>query len=107
MNREEILSRSQQENRGQDIVGLENYKSAAQFAWTVTVCLASLVCFVDGFFFGRACYELMFPVMAGLAALFLYKYRFLRRRHELWVAAFYLIAAVAFLLAWGAQIINR
>lgn len=107
MNREEILSKSQQENRGQDVAGGEAFKSGAQLAWIVTVCLAAAVCIADALIFGRACYELLFVICAGEAIVFAHKYRAFRLRHELLVAACYGVGAAAFLLAWVMQIVNR
>lgn len=107
MNREEILSRSQQENRGQDIAGGEAFRSGAQLAWIVTVCLAAVLCVVDAIVFNRACYELLFAVCAGETVVFAHKYRAFRLRHELFAALCYGLGAAAFLFAWIVQIVNR
>ncbi len=107
MNREEILSRSQQENRGQDIAGGEAFKSGAQLAWTVTVCLTAAACVVDAVVFDRACYELLFTICTGETIVFAHKYRAFRLRHELFVAVCYGAGAAASLFAWIMQIINR
>jgi hypothetical protein len=47
MNKEEILAKSKQENRGQDIANLEVSKASMQFGWITAVCLLSLVDVVE------------------------------------------------------------
>ena len=47
MNKEEILAKSKQENRGQDIANLEVSKANMQFGWITAVCLLSLVAVVE------------------------------------------------------------
>ena len=47
MNKEEILAKSKQENRGQDIANLEVSKASMQFGWITAVCLLSLVAVVE------------------------------------------------------------
>ncbi len=107
MNREEILSRSQQENHGQDVAGADAFKSGAQLAWIVTVCLAAAACVVDAVVFNRACYELLFVICTGEALVFAHKYRMCKLRHELLVAMCYAVGAAAFLFVWIVQIVNR
>ena len=53
MNKEEILAKSKQENRGQDIASLEAAKSAMQIGWTVIICLLAAVSVVDALVYGR------------------------------------------------------
>ncbi len=107
MDREEVLARSQQENRGQDMANAETFRSGAQLAWVVTVCLAAALCVADAVLFGRACYEMLFVMCAGQAIIFAHKYRALRLRHELIAMICYFAAAAAFLAAWLLQIVNR
>ncbi|MBQ9647594.1 MAG: hypothetical protein IJV43_04435 [Oscillospiraceae bacterium] len=107
MNKEEILARSQRENRGQDIAEAEIVKSGAQIAWVIATCLASAACVVDAIVFSRACYEILFVLCAGSATEFAYKYRICKRKHELLVMICYLLASAAFMALWIAQIVRR
>ncbi len=107
MDREEVLARSQRENRGQDVASAETFRSGAQLAWVVTVCLAAALCVADAILFGRACYEMLFVMCAGQTVVFAHKYRALKLRHELIAGLCYLAGAVAFLAAWTLQIVNR
>lgn len=107
MDREEILNRSQRENRGQDVADIEVSKNGIRAAWVVTICLAAVIAVIDAEVFGRPASELMFCVMAGLTVIFAYKYHALRRKHELFVTMCYGIATTGFLVAWILQIIDR
>ena len=100
MNKEEILARSKQENRGQDIADLEVSKASMQIGWIVIICLLALVSVVDALVFERVDSGVFFAVMAGCAAVFAVKYRKMRRRHELVFSIVYGLAALAFLIAW-------
>ena len=106
MDKSEILEKSRRENRGQDVVGLEAYLSAAKTAWVVMVCLASAICVADAVLLGRACHELLFVICAGSATVFACKYRKLRAKHELFVTVCYAVGAIAFLLAWVARLVQ-
>ena len=91
MNREEILAKSKQENRGQDIVGLAAARDSMQLGWVVIE---------------RMNNEVFFVVMAGSAAVFISKYLKLRRKHELVISAVYVIFAVVFLVLWILQLVK-
>ena len=106
MNKEEILAKSKQENRGQDIASLEAAKSSMQIGWTVIICLLAAVSVVDALVYGRINYECFFAVMAGSAAVFAVKYAKIRKRHELVLAVLYAAAAVAFLTGWILQLVK-
>ena len=103
MNKEEILARSKRENHGQDIADLEVSKTSMQAGWIVIICMLAIVTVVDALVFGRMNAEVFFAVMTGCAAVFLSNYLKLRNRHELIVAIAYGLAAIAFLIAWIAQ----
>ena len=104
MNREEILRKSQQENRGQDIADVEVSRASMQFGWIVIICLLAVVSVVDAMVFERVNNGIFFAVMAGCAAIFISKYLKLRKRHELVIAIVYGFAAAAFLIAWILQL---
>ena len=106
MNREEILAKSKQENRGQDIVGLAAARDSMQLGWVVMICLLAAVTVVDAIVFERMNNEVFFVVMAGSAAVFISKYLKLRRKHELVISAVYVILAVVFLVLWILQLVK-
>ncbi len=104
MNREEILAKSKLENRGQDIASLEVSRSSMLFGWIAAVCLLALVAVVEALVYNRMNNGIFFAVMAGCSAIFVNKYLRLRKRHELCIAVVYIVATVAFLIAWILQL---
>ncbi|MDO4810655.1 MAG: DUF6442 family protein [Eubacteriales bacterium] len=106
MNREEILEKSKQENQGKDIADLEVSKSSMQFGWLVAVCLLAIVAVVEALVYDRVNNGIFFAVMAGCAAIFISKYRKLRKRHELIISLIYAFAAISFLIAWILQLVK-
>ena len=106
MNREEILARSQQENRGQDIVNLEVSKNSMRIGWVVIICLLSFVTVIDAIVFERMSSEVFFAITASTSVTFFYKYLNLHQKHELFVAIIDAVAAGAFLISWIIQLVG-
>ncbi len=104
MTREEILKKSQFENKGKDVADIETSKNAFRAGWIVIIVLSAVVSVVDGIIFGRAAFELLFAECASLAVVFFYKYAKLRKKHELIVAILYCAAAIGFFVGWILQI---
>ena len=104
MNREEILLKSQMENRGQDVAGLEVSKACILVGWIVAVVLLAFVSVVEAIVYERMNSGIFFAVTAGCTAIFLLKYLKLRKRHELVIAVVYAFASLAFLTAWIIQL---
>lgn len=107
MDRNEILEKSRQENRGMDLENLEISRDAMKTGWVAAVCIACAVAVLDAMLFKRVANEVFFTVMAGSAIVFFYKYFKRKKKHELFIAVFYGIAAAAFLIAWIVQIAHR
>lgn len=107
MDKDEILEKSRIENQNKDVADIETSKSGIRAGWIVTVCLAALVAVLDGVFFGRPAYEILFATMAGLAVVFFCKYAKLKKLHELIVAICYSIGSIGFLIGWIMRIMNR
>lgn len=104
MNREEILAKSKQENRGQDVAGLEVSRASIMFGWIVAIILLGVVTVVEALVYDRMSSGIFFAVMAGCAAIFISKYLKLRRKHELYIGIIYVFSTVAFLIAWILQL---
>lgn len=104
MNREEILEKSRQENRGQDVANLEVSKSSIVFGWVVAVCMLAVVAVTEAVKYGRMNSGIFFAVMAGCSAIFIRKYLKLHQKHELFISIAYVIAALAFLASWIIQL---
>ncbi len=106
MNREEILEKSRQENRGQDVVNLEVSKSSVILGWVVAVCTLAVVAVTEALKYERVNNGIFFAVMAGCTAIFTRKYLKLRKQHELIISIIYAVASAAFLIAWILQLAN-
>ena len=104
MNKEEILTKSKQENRGQDIANLEVSRASMVFGWITAVCLLALVAVVEAVAYDRMNNGIFFAIMAGCSAIFINKYLKLRKRHELYISIIYVFAAIVFLVAWIIQL---
>ena len=100
MTREEILEKSQNENKGKDVAEMEIIKNALMIGWAVTVCLVGVVLILNGIVLGYENMGALFAVMSGLFVVFLIKYLKLRKKHELFITIAYGIAAAAFLVSW-------
>ncbi|MBR4121533.1 MAG: hypothetical protein IKT95_07260 [Spirochaetales bacterium] len=100
MTREEILEKSQNENKGKDFAEMEIIKKALMTGWVVTVCLVGVVLILNGVVLGYEDKGSLFAIMTGLFIVFLTKYIKLRKKHELFITIAYGIAAVAFLVSW-------
>ncbi|MBR2123255.1 MAG: hypothetical protein IJ930_10090 [Lachnospiraceae bacterium] len=104
MERDDILAMSRQENHGQDIAEIEVSRMSMQLGWITAVCLLAAVSVVDAIVFGRVNNEVFFAVMASLSVVFFAKYLKLRKKHELYIAIIYAVAAVLFFIAWVLQL---
>ena len=104
MDKEEILAKSKLENHGQDIANLEVSKASMLFGWITAVCVLAFVAVVEALGHDRMNSGIFFAVMAGCSAIFISKYLKLRKRHELYIAIVYIIAAIAFFISWILQL---
>ena len=100
MTREEILEKSQNENKGKDIVEEEFIKKGFLVCWIVSLVAASMVAVIEAIVLEKQNSGLFFTLMSGLFAFFLIKYIKLRKKHELFITVMYGIAATCFLAAW-------
>ena len=104
MNREEILEKSRQENRGQDVANLEISRSSVVLGWVVAVCLLAVVAVTEALRYERVNNGIFFAIMAGCSAIFIRKYLKLHKQHELIISVVYAVAAIAFFIAWILQL---
>ena len=106
MNREEILAKSKQENKGMDYVNLEASRNSMQVGWIVILLLLALAMVVNAIVRSHASYEIGFAMLAGCAAIFGYKYFKMRKKHELLFALCYGLGALGFLAGWITQLVK-
>lgn len=106
MNREEILEKSKQENRGIDYVNMEISKNSMQVAWTVILLLMCAIMIVNAVVKERNSFEIAFAMLAGTSVIFGYKYAKLHKKHELILSILFGLGALANLVGWILQLVK-
>ena len=104
MEREEILNKAKQENKGKDLADKAAAKDGSFIAYIVGVCLLILVDTVNGFVLGYVNRGADFALFSMACAAFAVKYAKLRKKHELIVAIWWGVLAVASLVVWVLQL---
>ena len=89
---------------GRILPNLEVSRASMLFGWITAVCALALVAVTEALVHDRMNSGIFFAVMAGCSAIFINKYLKLRKRHELYIAVVYIIAAIAFLVSWILQL---
>lgn len=106
MTREEILEKSQNENKGKDVVEEEFVRKGFLVCWIVSLVAASIVAVVEAIVLDRQNSGLFFALMSGLFSFFLMKYLKFKKKHELFITIAYGIAAVCFAISWIISLVN-
>ena len=104
MDKEEILKKAQQENKGADFVEKEVQKSATWVSYFVIVILMIIVDLVNGFVLHNVNRGADFALFTMAFAAFLVKYIKLRKKHELFVTIGWGLASVSMLVVWILQL---
>ena len=100
MEKEEILMKAQQENKGKDIADLEAQKKGTNIAFTVGGLAFIAIVIVEMVVTGVMHYEIMGGCFLMLATAFFVKYFMLKKKHELFVAICYTLIAIGWLTCW-------
>ncbi|MCR5308386.1 MAG: DUF6442 family protein [bacterium] len=100
MEREEILSKAVEDNKGLDIADLEAQKTASMFGYYIVATLILVVTLVDKAVLGKTNFGALMACFMMFSIAFLVKYIKLKRRHELIVSILYGLVAVASLVCW-------
>ena len=104
MNKEELLEKARQENKGKDVADLEAQRKGAYLAYLIGMFLIFAINIVEWLVLKRLNYggNLVIFIMATVA--FSIKYRTLKKKHELFVAIVYGFGAVFWLVMWVLQL---
>ena len=100
MEKNEILKKAQQENKGKDLADLEAQKKATNVAFTVGGLTIIAILIVDLIISKTFNYGVMGGLFVMLFSGFLTKYIVLRKKHELAVTICYGLIAIGFLTIW-------
>ena len=106
MNKEEILAKSKQENRGMDFVNLEASKRSMEVGWVTILVLLAIVIVVNAVTREKMSYDICFAMLAGCGTIFGYKYLKMRKKHELVITVCYALGALGCLVGWILQLIK-
>ena len=104
MERNEILAKAQEENKGKDIADLDAQRKGAYIAYFVGLFLIIIWDVVEGILFHRINFGGNMAMLAMMFTAFLVKYLSLKKKHELLVAVVYGLCATAFAVLWVLQL---
>jgi len=100
MEKNEILMKAQQDNKGKDIADLEAQKKGASIAFMVGGLAFIAIIIVELIITDVMHYEIMGGCFLMLATAFYVKFFTLKKRHELVVAILYTLIAIGWLVFW-------
>lgn len=106
MNKEELLAKAKEENKGMDIADLDIQRRGAYISYFIGIFGIVLVDIINGIVFKFVNHgpNMVITLMAFIA--FLYKYIKLKKTHELIVAIIYLLLTIMFLVFWILQLVK-
>ena len=104
MNKDDILAKAQNENKGKDFADLDAQRSGAWVAYMVGVILVIIVDCVNGFVLHNVNRGIDFVLFSMAFVAFLTKYLRLRKRHELVVTICWGVLALTMLVIWILQL---
>ena len=104
MERNEILAKAQEENKGKDVADLDAQKRGAYIAYFVGLFLIIIWDVVEGILFHHINFGGNMALFAMAFTAFLIKYISLKKKHELFVAIAYGLGTAAFTVLWILQL---
>lgn len=97
MNKEEILQASRNENQNRDIYELEVISKGQRIGGLIGVSIAFILMLVEGILFENDMnYGYFLIIISSGAGLWIYKSLKLKRKHEIFLAAFWSVLAIYF-----------
>jgi hypothetical protein len=106
MNKEEILAKAQNDNKGMDVADLEVQQKGAYIAYFVGIIGIILVDIINGIVFKVINHGPNMVISLMCFTAFIIKYIKLRKKHELLVSIIYLILSIMFLVFWILQLVK-
>ncbi len=106
MNKEEILKKAQNDNKGIDVADLNTQYKAAYISYFVGVLGIIIVNIINGIVFGSVNHAPNMVISLMLSIAFWVKYHNLKKKHELVVAICYSLLTIMFLLFWILQLVK-
>lgn len=100
MTKEEILNKSRNENKNQDLYDSETQKTAAKMAVYSGVIICLVINVITAVFLKKACYEALMMLCGMEGALFWVKFAKIHKKHELFVSLLYTLGFLASTIYW-------
>ena len=100
MDKNEILTKAQKENKGRDMEDLEAQRKGTNIGFMVGSLAFIAIVIVEMIVTGVMHYEIMGGCFLMLSATFLTKYAIRKKKHELAVGICYSLLAIVFLTLW-------
>lgn len=100
MEKDEILSMAQKDNKGMDIADLEAQKTASMVGYYVIAFGILLVTIIDKAVLDKTNFGALMACFMMFSIAFLIKFIKLKRKHELVVCILYFLIAIASLVCW-------
>lgn len=104
MNKEEILKKAQEENKGNDLADLSAQQKGAYISYFIGVIGIVIVNIIEAIVLNRINYGADFVMCLMIGVAFLYKYISLKKKHELFVTICYFSLSMMFLVFWILQL---
>lgn len=104
MNKEEILKKAQNDNKGMDIADINAQQKAAYFSYFIAIIGIIIVNIIEGIVLNKINYGADFVICLMIGSAFIYKFIALKKKHELFVAFCYLALTIMFLVFWILQL---
>ena len=106
MNKEEILKKAQNDNKGMDVADINIQYKAAYISYFIGVIGIIIVNIINGIVFGSVNHAPNMVISLMLGVAFWVKYYNLKKKHELIVALCYSLLTVMFLVFWILQLVK-
>lgn len=104
MERDEILSAAQKDNKGKDVADLDAQKKGTYAAYFVGFALIIVWDIVEGIALHRINYGGNMAIFGMAFTAFIVKFVCLKKKHELFVALAYGVGFLTFLVLWIMQL---
>ena len=106
MNREEILEKSRQENKGRDEMERDVFARAGQTACAVGGIVCALVIILEALFARQVNFSTWAVYLSMTGTMLLMKYRSLKKTHELIFGVCQLVMALMFLVMYVIRLVR-
>ncbi len=106
MDKDEILKKAQNDNKGSDLADINSQQKGAYIAYFVGIFGIIIVNIIEGITLNRINYGADFIMCLMIGVAFLYKFINLKKKHELFVTICYFSLTIMFLVFWILQLVR-